>query len=163
MTKKLFSAAETLFGFIGVVMILVETYAVLARNVLIISTPWVDELLKLLFVWIVFVGSALAFQTDELISLTMAEDSAKEKKQMVKYTVLKVIQYVIALGVSALLVSQLFTIVTTQMSTGEATTVIKYPLWILNSGILIGMLLIVIMAIVKLVECFKFVSSGNKA
>ena len=34
-SEKLFSAAETLFGFIGVVMILVETYAVLARNVLI--------------------------------------------------------------------------------------------------------------------------------
>ena len=51
-SEKLLSAAETLFGFIGVVMILVETYAVLARNVLIVSTPWVDELLKLLFVWI---------------------------------------------------------------------------------------------------------------
>ena len=33
-SEKLLSAAETLFGFIGVVMILVETYAVLAQAAL---------------------------------------------------------------------------------------------------------------------------------
>lgn len=162
-SAKIFSAAESLFGFIGVVMILVESYAVLARNVLIVSTPWVDELLKLLFVWIVFVGSALAFQTDELISLTLLEDNAKEKGKMVKYTVLKIIQYVIALVVSGLIVTQMYTIITTQMSTGEATTVMKYPLWVLNSGILIGMVLIFIMAAIKLVECIKFFANGNKS
>lgn len=162
-SAKIFSAAETLFGFIGVVMILVETYAVLARNVLIVSTPWVDELLKLLFVWIVFVGSALAFQTDELISLTLLEDNAKEKKKMVKYTVFKMIQYAVALFVSALLVSQMYTIITTQMSTGEASTVMKYPLWVLNSGILVGMALIVIMSVIKLVQCIKFLANGNKS
>lgn len=162
-SEKLLSAAETLFGFIGIVMILVETYAVLARNVLIVSTPWVDELLKLLFVWIVFVGSALAFQNDELISLTLFEDKAKEKKQMVKYTILKTIQYVIALGVSALVVTQMYTIITTQMTTGEASTVMKYPLWVLNSGIMVGMVLIVIMAVVKLVACIKFLANGNQA
>lgn len=162
-SAKIFSAAETLFGFIGVVMILVETYAVLARNVLIVSTPWVDELLKLLFVWIVFVGSALAFQTDDLISLTLLEDNAKEKGKMVKYTIFKIIQYVVALGVSALIVTQMYTIITTQMSTGEASTVIKYPLWVLNSGIMVGMVLIVIMAVVKLVECIKFFAKGEQA
>ena len=51
MKKKMISAIEWLFGLVGVMMILVETYAVLARNVLLVSTPWVDELLKLLFVW----------------------------------------------------------------------------------------------------------------
>lgn len=155
-SEKVLSAAETLFGFIGVVMILVETYAVLARNVLIVSTPWVDELLKLLFIWIVFVGSALAFHSDELISLTLLEDQAKEKGKMVKYTIFKTIQYVIALIVSGLVVSQMYTIITTQMTTGEASTVMKYPLWVLNSGIMLGMVLILVMAVLKLVHCVKF-------
>ena len=39
MKKKMISAVEWLFGLVGVVMIPVETYAVLARNVLLISTP----------------------------------------------------------------------------------------------------------------------------
>lgn len=82
---------------------------------------------------------------------------------MVKYTILKTIQYVIALGVSALVVTQMYTIITTQMTTGEASTVMKYPLWVLNSGIMVGMVLIVIMAVVKLVACIKFLANGNQA
>ena len=42
------------------------------------------------------------------------------------------------------------TIVGTQMRTGEATTVLKYPLWIMNTGILLGLALIVLLGLVKL-------------
>ena len=94
-------------------MILVETYAVLARNVLLIPTPWVDELLKLLFVWSIFVCSALAFLSDDLISLTLLEDGAREQGKEKKYGVFKLIQYVVALVISGLIVLQLLTIVST--------------------------------------------------
>ena len=50
----------------------------------------------------------------------------------------------------------MFTIVGTQLSTGEATTVLKYPLWVLNSGILIGMGLIVAASVGKLIGCAKY-------
>lgn len=155
-TSKIVWALERLFGLVGIVMILVETYAVLARNILQISTPWSDELLKLLFVWSIFVCSALSFLTDDLISLTLLEDNAKEKGKMAVYGVFKIIQYVAGLGICGLLVYQVATIVSTQLSTGEATTVLKYPLWIMNSGILLGMVLTVIFAIVKLIDCRKY-------
>ena len=137
-------------------MILVETYAVMARNILQISTPWSDELLKLLFVWSIFVCSALAFLNDELISLTLFEDDAKEKGKMALYGIFKVIQYVATLIISGLLVYQIWTIVNTQLSTGEATTVLKYPLWIMNSGILVGMVLTVVFGVIKLVDTAKY-------
>lgn len=57
----------------------------------------------------------------------------------------------------------MYTIITMQMSTGEASTVMKYPLWVLNSGILVGMALIVIMSVIKLVQCIKFLANGNKS
>ena len=58
--------------------------------------------------------------------------------------------------------SQLFTIVGTQMKTGEATTVLKYPLWLMNSGILIGLALIVILGLVKLAGLKEyFVKKGE--
>lgn len=154
--EKLLDGAKILFGFLGLVMILVETYAVFGREILRVPVPWADEVLKLLFVWCVFIGSALAFLSDDLISLTLIEDRAKEKGNMKTYGILKVIQYVAALGISALLVVQLFTIVGTQLSTGEATTVLKYPLWVLNSGILIGMGLIVATSVGKLIGCVKY-------
>ena len=69
----------------------------------------------------------LAFLNDELISLTLFEDDAKEKGKMALYGIFKVIQYVATLIISGLLVYQIWTIVNTQLSTGEATTVLKYP------------------------------------
>lgn len=155
-SSKLVPIAEQVLGCIGFIMIVIETYAVFARNVLHTSTPWVDEALKLMFVWIVFVGTALCFRTDELISLTLIEDDLKEKKKMTPFGAMKVVQYIAAVGISILLVTQLITIIGTQMGTGEATTVIKYPLWVMNLGVLIGVALIVIMGVLKVIDALKY-------
>ena len=158
-TNKLVTAAEGFFGMVGVVMILVETYAVMARNVLHTPVPWCDEALKLMFVWCIYICSALAFLSDDLISLTLLEDSLKEKGKMIPYNLMKAIQYVIAIIINGALFTQLLTIIQTQMSTGETTTVIQYPLWILNCGMLIGVTLTVVMAVFKLIGCFKSVKN----
>ena len=42
------------------------------------------------------------------------------------------------------------------MSTGEATTVIKYPLWLMNMGVLVGVILIVIIGILKIIDTLKY-------
>ncbi|MCD8084650.1 MAG: TRAP transporter small permease [Clostridiales bacterium] len=155
-SSKVVPVVEKLLGLVGVVMILIETFAVFGRNILQLSTPWVDEALKLMFIWIVFVGSALCFRKDELISLTLIEDGLKEKNRMAPYGVMKLLQYIAATGMSALVAYQLTTIISTQMSTGEATTVIKYPLWVMNLGVFVGVLLIVIFGIFKIVNTFKY-------
>lgn len=155
-TSKVITGLETVFGFVGLIMILIETYAVAARNFLEIATPWSDEILKLLFVWAIFIGSGLAFLSDDLISLTLASDTAKAKNKQVLYGILKAVQYVAALAISGLLVFQLVTIIRTQISTGEATTVLKYPLYLMNTGVLIGMVMIVLFSILKLIDCVKY-------
>lgn len=157
-TSKLITAAEGFFGMVGVVMIMVETYAVMARNILHTPVPWADEALKLMFVWCIYVCSALAFLSDDLISLTLVEDSFRDKGKKVPYNLMKAIQYVVAIIINSALFTQLLTIIQTQMSTGETTTVIQYPLWILNFGMLVGVSLTVIMAVFKLIGCF----AGNK-
>ncbi len=86
---------------------------------------------------------------DGLISLTLIEDKYKESKPVV-YGTLKAIQYLAGIGICGLITSQMVTIVATQMRTGEATTVLKYPLWIMNTGILLGLALIVLLGLVKL-------------
>ena len=151
--KKLFAI---IFGFVGIAMILVETYAVFGRNVLKIATPWTDEFLKLLFIWSIFVGAAMSFLDDSSICLTLVEDSAGVRKRPAVYGVLKVIQYVTGFGVSAFMIKHLATIISTQMRTGEATTVMKYPLWILNMGLMVGMVLVCIFAVIKIFDCRKY-------
>ena len=41
---KFISGLNFIFGIVGIIMVFIATYAVLARNVLIVSTPWSDEL-----------------------------------------------------------------------------------------------------------------------
>ena len=59
--EKLNKVLEVILGMIGIAMILIQTYAVFARNVLQVASPWSDEALKLLFVWTIFTGAAMAF------------------------------------------------------------------------------------------------------
>ena len=153
-STKLVKGAELFFGLVGVVMIMIETYAVLARNVLQTPVPWADEALKLMFVWCIFVGASLAFLSNDLISLTLVEDSFRDKGKKIPYNLMKAIQYVVAIAINSALISQLLTIIKTQMSTGETTTVIQYPLWMLNLGMLVGVTLIVVLAVIKLIGCF---------
>ena len=153
---KLNKFLEVALGLIGIAMILVQTYAVFARNVIQVASPWSDEVLKLLFVWTIFIGAAMSFNIDDAICLTLVEDSKPIKSRPAIYGTMKIIQFAAATGVALFMIWHLRTIIGTQMSTGEATTVLKYPLWVMNTGIMVGMILTVFYGVVKLIDCKKY-------
>ena len=155
--EKLNKVLEVILGTIGIAMILIQTYAVFARNVLQVASPWTDEALKLLFVWTIFTGAAMAFYIDDAICLTLVEDSKMVKSRPAVYGIMKIIQFAGATAVALFMMWHLRTIIGTQMSTGEATTVLKYPLWIMNSGIMVGMIFTVFYGVIKLIDCKKYV------
>lgn len=154
--EKLNKVLEVILGTIGIAMILIQTYAVFARNVLQVASPWTDEALKLLFVWTIFTGAAMAFYIDDAICLTLVEDSKMVKSRPAIYGIMKIIQFAGATAVALFMMWHLRTIIGTQMSTGEATTVLKYPLWIMNSGIMVGMIFTVFYGVIKLIDCKKY-------
>ena len=154
--EKLNKVLEVILGTIGIAMILIQTYAVFARNVLQVASPWTDEALKLLFVWTIFTGAAMAFYIDDAICLTLVEDSKMVKNRPAVYGIMKIIQFACAVAVALFMMWHLRTIIGTQMSTGEATTVLKYPLWIMNSGIMVGMIFTVFYGVIKLIDCKKY-------
>ena len=154
--EKLNKVLEVILGMIGIAMILIQTYAVFARNVLQVASPWTDEALKLLFVWTIFTGAAMAFYIDDAICLTLVEDSKMVKSRPAVYGIMKIIQFAGATAVALFMMWHLRTIIGTQMSTGEATTVLKYPLWIMNSGIMVGMIFTVFYGVIKLIDCKKY-------
>ena len=151
-SDKLIKVAEFVLGMIGVAMILIETYSVFCRNVTHWSTPWVDEVLRLMFVWIVFIGAGIAYRSDDLISLTLVEDGLKEKNKVVPYNIVKLIQYVLALFVSVMLTQQEWVTMMGQIQTGEATQITGYPIWIKSCGILIGFVILTIVSLIKLIR-----------
>ena len=151
--KKLESGIQTAFGIMGIAMILIESYAVLARNVLKVTSAWTDETLKGLFVWTIFICSALAFLSDDLIGLNLVEEKLLQKKA---FGAIKVVQYVFALFLGGFLTVQGVEIIQTQFITGECTAVMAYPLWIINAGFLIGAILSVVFAVHKIINCKKY-------
>lgn len=151
LNKRIDRFMEMIFGLIGTGMILVASYNVIARNILRISTPWSDELLKLLNVWVIFVLAAMVFLDDTLIALTLVEDSSRVQSNPRVYNGLKIFQYVLAGVINAELVRELAAIVSTQMNTGEITTVLRYPLYFLNIGMCVGSILTVLFSAVKII------------
>ena len=144
---------EPLFGFIGIAMILIETYAVFARNLFKTTASWSDETLKLLFVWSIFICSALAFLSDDLIGLDLLEEKLSENKKA--FTILKTIQYLFAFALSAFLSAQGVSMIMTQFATGEVTPVVQYPLWLINVGFLIGSVLTLVFSVYKIYHVIK--------
>ena len=154
LVAKLDSGVKSIFGYVGIIMILIETYAVFARNVLKAPAPWTDETLKMLFVWSIFVCSSLAFMGDELIGLDLIQEKIADNRKA--YGGLKILQYALGLVFGVLTTNWGLNIILMQLSTNEKTAVVKYPLWIINMGFLLGSVLLVIFALWKIYDCRKY-------
>lgn len=151
-SRRIHRVMMPIFGLVGTAMILVSTYGVFARNVLRISAPWTDEALKLLDICMIFIVSAVVFLRDEHIALTLIEDSARVKSCPRVYGSMKIFQYLLALVIHVELVRELYAIIAKQMTTNEITTVLEYPLYFLNVGILIGCMLTVLFAGLRILD-----------
>ncbi|MCB7090437.1 TRAP transporter small permease [Enterocloster bolteae] len=154
LVSKLDSGVRSIFGYMGILMILIETYAVFARNVLKTPAPWTDETLKMLFVWSIFVCSSLAFMGDELIGLDLVQEKVSHNRRA--YGGLKILQYTLGLVFGILTTNWGLNIILMQLSTGEKTAVVKYPLWIINAGFLTGSVMLVVFALWKIYDCRKY-------
>ena len=154
LVSKLDSGVKRIVGYVGIIMILIETYAVFARHVLKAPAPWTDETLKMLFVWSIFVCSSLAFMGDELIGLDLIQEKIADNRKA--YGGLKILQYALGLVFGVLTTNWGLNIILMQLSTNEKTAVVKYPLWIINMGFLLGSVLLVIFALWKIYDCRKY-------
>jgi TRAP-type C4-dicarboxylate transport system permease small subunit len=65
---------DRLAGALLALMFLTTFYQVLARNVLLITAMWTEELAKFLFVYIVFLGSATLMESEEHIRIGILAD-----------------------------------------------------------------------------------------
>lgn len=140
-------------GLFGLLMILLQTYAVFSRTFLKVAAPWSDEVMKLLVIWIIFICSADAFSSDELIGLDILEDKIKNNTKF--YKVIKIIQYLIGLIFGVFCTIWGYQIVQQQLGTSESTIVMSIPLAIINIGFLIGSIMIVVYAITKVIKEIK--------
>ncbi|MDR1933897.1 MAG: TRAP transporter small permease subunit, partial [Spirochaetales bacterium] len=144
-------AIENCIGCLVVVTICLVTCGVAAR-MLNIAVAWTDELLRAIFIWIIFISAAIAYKTGNLIGFDLLEEMLSKRPVLSK--VLKLIQHTGAIIFSLFLSVQTFKIISTQMSTQEFTPVLHIPLWLINLGCFIGSVIILLFALEKLLRLF---------
>ena len=113
----------------------------------------------MLFVWSIFVCSSLAFIGDELIGLDLIQEKISDNRKA--YGGLKILQYALGLVFGVLTTNWGLNIILMQLSTNEKTAVVKYPLWVINMGFLIGSVLLVIFALWKIYDCRKYLKDNT--
>jgi C4-dicarboxylate transporter DctQ subunit len=60
-------ALDTVVGLLGIAVLLLVNYQILCRFVLSISVPWTEEVSRLLFIWLAFLGAAIGVREGALI------------------------------------------------------------------------------------------------
>jgi TRAP-type C4-dicarboxylate transport system permease small subunit len=148
---------ENLIGYFVIVAISVVTYGVAART-LNISVAWTDELLRVIFLWLIFIAAALAYKTNNLIGFDLLNDMMDNRPCLLLG--LKILQCAGALIFGVFMSLHMLTIVSTQFDTSELTPVLGLPLWLVNLGCLLGSMLIVIFALQKF---FSLIARKNAA
>lgn len=147
---KLTVFINNVIGAIGLITICIVTVGVFTRFVLKISIAWSDELLRTLFIWSYFIGSALQHDSEGLMSLDLFPLQLYNKGKLKSYKMIKVIQEFCILIFSAIVGYNIIKIISKQIINNQVTTTTGTPAWISPLGFLIGMTLIVLFSIKKL-------------
>ena len=132
--------------------ILLVNFGVLTRFFLILAS-WTDEALQILIVWLVFIVSAIAFRVDGLISLELVEELLKKKPRA--YKLLKLTQALLSIIFVFFMLTQTYSIMSSQYLTQELSPVMGFPLWIKNLGYFLGSVLFCVFGIWNLFDCLR--------
>lgn len=130
----------TFFGFWVLVAICLQTWGVLSRNVLNLSTAWLDDVQRLNFIWLIWILAALAYGTRGLIRLDLLQAKLSSHARAYHAVSLGIAIVELIFGLSLLLLS--LRIIRTHLSSGETTVAISLPVWVLTAGFVLGCLLL---------------------
>lgn len=128
------------------VVTLVANIAVVYRYLLRSPLPWSDEVIRYVFVWLIFIGAAIAFHRNELVEISILTDIAKGKAA-------KALVF-IRLALSILFVSvflyETWQIFLTHLRTGELSVALEIPICLITLGMVVGGIIWLISALLKL-------------
>lgn len=162
MEKKLYTKIgniiENIFikfiGLAAIICLFIVNLAVLAR-LMKISISWSDEIIKIIFIYIVYIGTALAYKTDGLIGITMLEEYLYKKSNHKIYKLLKLFQHIIIIGFAIFCAYQSYLMTIRQFSYGELTPALEIPAAISTLGFVIGSIIWIYYGIEKIIQYLK--------
>ncbi|WP_043529869.1 TRAP transporter small permease [Litchfieldella xinjiangensis] len=149
-------AMETLIALILIALILSVTANVVGRSLLNQSLPWADELARMLFIWLIFVGAAAAFARYEHIAVDFLvrklPDRAAYALYILQHLIITVLMGVVMYG-GYLVMSR---------STGR-TPILDVPWNLINVSLVLCATIIVAMSLWRIWRSIGLMMSPNNS
>lgn len=139
-------------GFMAILCLFIVNMCVLAR-LMKVSISWGDEIIKIIFIYIIFIGAALAYKNDGLIGITMLEESFLKNKKLYKF--LKIIQHFIIVSFAIFCMCQSYLMTFRQFLYGELTPALELPAAISTLGFVMGSIIWVYYGFRKIIKYIK--------
>lgn len=134
--KEKLGWAALLFGGAALCSVLIANAAVLARYVFMISLPSSEEILRYLFIWLIFICAALSFREGTLIRITILDDMLRQRPVLRR--LLAVFQNLLILGFSLVSIYTGWEMLSTQIEFEELSVVLEINMGWVTAGVLIG-------------------------
>ncbi|MCM3566944.1 TRAP transporter small permease [Neobacillus mesonae] len=138
--KKFNSIMEGLTGFLLIVMTILAITQVITRYVLEVSVPWVEELIRYLMVFTIFIGSSIAIYQKAHLSVEIF-DLVLNKKQ---FRYLDLTRQLIITLFSVVMVYITFEFIKTLLDSGQLSPAMHISMGWPMASLLLGSLLMVI-------------------
>jgi len=145
--KRSLSFAEFFMGVTGLAAILLTTLGVFTRFVLKVSIAWSDELLRTIFVWAYFIGTALLYRNSDLMRLELLDEMLKKRGKLRAYRLLRLLQSLCVACFSGIVGYYGYVVIMTQVNSGQMTTTSNTPAWVSPLGFLVGTVLLVLFSL----------------
>jgi len=153
--KQVLSYVDAALGLIGLITIILVTLSVFTRFVLKVSITWSDEVLRLVFIWSYFVGSAMMHKDGGLMRLELIDDTLKKKGKKKAFLVMSFIQDAGTCIFSMFISYYAIMTIRGQILSKQMTTTSSTPAWFSTLGFAVGMCLLAVFSIEKLYHMRK--------
>ena len=125
------------------------TFEVLMRYVFNSPTIWVDEISRILQVWVVFLGAAYVLKHREMITIEVALQDANTLRRRLAQT-LAIVMLAIFIGVAVYFGFQLWLKATLAGHTTD--TYLAPPKWLTHAPVWVGGVLLLLQGVVQLIR-----------
>ena len=132
-------AGDIIIFVMGIILLIGGNLVVLSR-VFKLSTPCTEEILRNVFVWLIFLGTAYESKRG-LVSVSILEEGFINKRKAGAYKALKVLHMAVCLIFAAFCAFYSFQMMMNQFATGEKSLVLGYLMGFVTLGIVLGCLL----------------------
>lgn len=145
--------ASAVFGGAAVFTVLLANLGVVTRYVFQYSMPSVEELLRFVFVWLIFICSALSYREGGLIAITMLADSLERRPGLRR--ALFLFQHAAVFAFSLVMVSTCWEMFITQYEFEELSVVMEINMGWMTLGALLGFVLTTLYSLWNFFAAFR--------